>query len=192
MDINGLLAALGYEANALPPNRTSQGTEVVVRYLDMEFPIDCVQRDTIEGRTVIAILGVDEGESVDVVRQPPAPAEPTAVTSDMVKEFIKASDEVRLREAPTYHDAVEVGLRAALAVSGSGWAERETKSGRKVRILCYDRDMGCSPWVHGTIIGLVRDPSCEELMRWNADETSVDNSPDYDLIPIPPEDKSGE
>lgn len=61
--------------------------------------------------------------------------------------------------------------------------ERETKCGKKVRILCYDRDLGCSPWVKGSIIGLVRDPSCEELMRWNADETSVDNSPDYDLIP---------
>ena len=131
--------------------------------------------------------------------QPPAPAEPAAVTSDMVKEFIRASDEVRLREAPTYHDAVEVGLRAALAVSvsGSGWVsvkDRLPEDGE-----CVLAGFG----IHDELISVVKyradsksgvDKSYEGdfcAFESSLEEYAVIVVPtDWMPLPTPPEDKS--
>ena len=62
--------------------------------------------------------------------------------------------------------------------------ERETESGKAVRILCYDRDTGCTPYARGTIIGLVRDSSCEELIRWESNGENVDGIKGYNLKPF--------
>lgn len=61
MTINDLIAELQSAAAGLQPNYTTEGTEAVVRCLDEEFPVDCIQIETFPGnetepaRTVVAI-----------------------------------------------------------------------------------------------------------------------------------------